>query len=612
MEVDIVQPINLFAEGKQYIVPTFQRAYAWNRGDQWELLWEDIRAVARDLEGIRTDSAINTDQRDKKEQQLSKHFMGAIVVETKAAGMNAPQTWLVVDGQQRITTLQLLLLGIYRALGSIKDLGNASKVIEKMIFNDEVLHPGDFRFRLIPRRPDLEIWKSLMHGGDPDNEHLYSQAIDFFRDSAIQSLEDEEFTSSSLVDAIKSKLSLVVISLDNHDDSQLIFEVLNGRQTPLTAADLLKNLIFMKIQDNSLSDVQALYKENWSHLDEKWWNKKVGKGHAQQGRRDQMLTAWLSIKKNSEVAFVRLYSEARSYLNDSENVLETLREIKKFSDLYREIFERIETETVWQNLPRDVLVHKRLLGDFQLTTALPVLLYLKSQAHLDQDDYKKSLVILESYIVRRAVLRWQTRGYGALFTKILDKLQTAPINALKSKVIWAAIESQESYTWPSDATVREVFDGTPVYGSNLLGSQRVRLVLSAIDNHITTASKGIHFNTNYENLTIEHLMPQSWESDWPLDGPLEEIELRKQNRNKILQSFGNLTLLTSSLNSSVSNGCWDEKRFGKDGQPGIKDQTKLQITEQVMDTNDWNEEEILLRGKKLGEVFLQIWQTPGD
>jgi uncharacterized protein with ParB-like and HNH nuclease domain len=610
MEVDIVQPINLFAEGKQYIIPTFQRAYAWNRSDQWELLWEDIRAVARELGSIRTDQTLNTDQRDKKEQQFSKHFMGAIVVETKAAGMNAPQTWLVVDGQQRITTLQLLLLGISRALSSIKDPGNASKVIEKMIFNDEVLHPGDFRFRLIPRRPDLEIWKSLMHGGDPDSEHLYSHAIDYFHESAIQSLEDEEFTSSSLVDAIKSKLSLVVISLDNHDDSQLIFEVLNGRQTPLTAADLLKNLIFMKIQDNSSADVQSLYKENWAHLDEKWWNKKVGKGHAQQGRRDQMLTAWLSVKKNSEVAFVRLYSEARSYLNESENVLDTLKEIKKFSGIYRDIFEPIEAETVWQILPREVLAHKRLLGDFQLTTALPVLLFLKSEAHHDHDDYIKSLAILESYIIRRAVLRWQTRGYGALFTKILDKLLTASPSAPKSKVIWAAIESQESYTWPTDANIREVFEGAPVYGSNLLGSQRVRLVLSAIDNHLTSASKGIHFNTNFENLTIEHLMPQSWESDWPLPGPLEESESRKLTRNKVLQSFGNLTLLTAALNSSVSNGSWDVKRFGKDGKPGIKDQTKLQITEQVMDKDEWNEEEILTRGIKLGEVFLSIWPTP--
>jgi uncharacterized protein with ParB-like and HNH nuclease domain len=610
MEVDIVQPINLFAEGKQYIVPTFQRAYAWTKNDQWSLLWEDIRTVAKELDLIRTNQELSTEQRDKNEQSLARHFMGAIVVETKPAGMNAPQSWLVIDGQQRITTLQLLLLGTSRALLELNDLSNASKVIEKMIFNDEVLHPGDYRYRLIPRRPDLDIWKSLMHGGNPDDEHLYSQALDFFSHQAVESIKANEFSSSSLVDAIKSKLSIVVIELDNHDDSQLIFEVLNGRQTPLTAADLLKNLIFMKIQDSSSVDVQELYKENWAHLDEKWWNKKVGKGHAQQGRRDQMLTAWLSVRKNSEVAFVRLYSEARSFLNESTNVIETVRDIKQFSELYREIYAAIETETVWQLLPRDVLAHKRLLGDFQLTTALPVLLYLKSLQNRDHEDYLKSLVIIESYIIRRAILRWQTRGYGALFTKILDHLVKSDGASKLSDIIWDAIQSQESYTWPSDEVIKEVFDGTPVYGSNLLGTQRVRMVLSAIDHQITQATKGILFNTNFDQLTIEHLMPQSWQGAWPLESGADEYELKKQSRDKILQSFGNLTLLTAELNSSVSNGSWDEKRFGKDGQPGIQGQTKLQITEQVMGFDTWNEETILGRGRQLGLVFLEIWPTP--
>ena len=610
MQVNIIEPINLFAEAKQYIVPTFQRAYAWSREDQWELLFDDVERVALEIDGIRSDDSLSTDEKTNLENLVPKHFLGAVVLETKAAGMNAPQTWLVVDGQQRISTLQLLLRGLLSALRETGDESNATKLVEKLIFNDEDLHPGDYRFRLIPRRPDLDVWRELMLSNNPAaGLHIYNEAEEFFEDKSTQFLK--EHSASSLVDAIKSKLSLVVIELDNKDDSQLIFEVLNGRQTPLTAADLLKNLLFMNIESTPGVDVQKVYEQYWAPLDDPWWNALVGIGQAQRGRRDHMISAWLSIRLNKDVKVSKLYNEARAYLS-SQNAVEAIEDISEFSKTYRQLFEDASSTDSIYTIPRESLAHRRILDDFGVMTCLPLLMFLKSEAGaVDKKDYLDSVLVLESWIVRRAVMRWQTRNYGTIFQGVLSDLALADPSLPKTPLLVEAFENRaESYRAPTDAELNSYFKNTPVYGNGMIGANRLRIFLGAIDHYLEHQDKrGVKFNANYEELTVEHLMPQKWEANWPLDSSLEDIEEAAEKRKTLIQTFGNLTLLTQSLNSSVSNSSWEVKKNGSLEDAGILQQTKLHITQEVIDHEVWNEDLIIQRSSRLAEIFIKVWPT---
>lgn len=608
MQVNIIEPINLFAEAKQYIVPTFQRAYAWNREDQWELLFDDVERVALEIDTIRSDESLTTDEKTNQENLVPKHFMGAVVLETKAAGMNAPQTWLVVDGQQRISTLQLLLRGLLSSLREVGDQTNATKLVEKLIFNDADLHPGDYRFRLIPRRPDLDVWRELMLADNPSaGLHVYNEAEEFFEAKCTEFLSEHD--ASSLVDAIKSKLSLVVIELDNKDDSQLIFEVLNGRQTPLTAADLLKNLLFMNIEAMPGVDVQEVYEKFWSPLDDPWWNALVGIGQAQRGRRDHMISAWLSIRLNKTVKVSKLYNEARAYLN-AQNAVDALEDISDFSRTYRQLFEDASSTDNVYTIPRDSLAHRRILDDFGVMSCLPLLMFLKSDAGaVSKQDYLDSVLVLESWIVRRAVVRWQTRAYNLIFQSALSDLISAdPAKAKAPLLIEALTKNPDGYRAPTDAELLSYFKSTPVYGNGMIGAGRLRIFLGAIDHYLEHKDKrGVKFSANYEELTVEHLMPQKWEANWPLDAPLEEIEEATQRRKSLIQTFGNLTLLTQSLNSSVSNSSWEVKKNGSGEDAGIMQQTKLHITQEVVDQDVWDETQIVLRSERLAKVFIKVW-----
>ena len=436
---------------------------------------------------------------------------------------------------------------------------------------------------------------------------MYNEAEEFFEDKCTQYLS--EHNASSLVDAIKSKLSLVVIELDNKDDSQLIFEVLNGRQTPLTAADLLKNLLFMNIEAMPGVDVQEVYEKFWSPLDDPWWNALVGIGQAQRGRRDHMISAWLSIRLNKTVKVSKLYNEARAYLN-AQNAVEALEDISDFSTTYRQLFEDASSTDNVYTIPRDSLAHRRILDDFGVMSCLPLLMFLNSDAGaISKQDYLDSVLVLESWIVRRAVVRWQTRAYNNIFQSALSDLISADPTAAKAPLLVDALtNSADGYRAPTDAELLNYFKSTPVYGNGMIGAGRLRIFLGAIDHYLEHQDKrGVKFSANYEELTVEHLMPQKWEANWPLDAPLEEIEEATQRRKTLIQTFGNLTLLTQSLNSSVSNSSWDVKKNGSGEDAGIMQQTKLHITQEVVDCEVWDEEQIVSRSERLAKVFIEVW-----
>ena len=257
MHTDILTPKDLFQKDVRYTIPPFQRPYVWSQDDQWEPLWEDVRNVAENyLEALERSG----NDAVEAEQQTSLHFLGAVVlkqvpVATKDIGQRE-----VIDGQQRVTTLQLLLDAIQQICEESDQPypRRAARRLAKLVTNDKELIGDDelHIFKLWPTRGDREAFRHAMDNGLAANdfaESLIVQAHEFFKLQARKWLQDASGPMESRIDALEaaatSMLQMVVIDLDSQDDPNLIFETLNARGTPLEQSDLIKNFVLSRDRD---------------------------------------------------------------------------------------------------------------------------------------------------------------------------------------------------------------------------------------------------------------------------------------------------------------------------------------------------------------------------
>ena len=356
---------------RRYIIPTFQRDYEWTLEGQWKLLFEDLESTADRLLEVRG-SGDDGSKLKSKEQNISPHFMGAIVCASLPFATGGVALRSVIDGQQRLTTIQLMMRGLLDVL--TESSSDRTMSVRRMLFNpDDVLEAAEEIYKLWPRRKDREVWPLAMGDSvpayDSKSDHLYLQARKFFSDASRDYvlLEDGTVDSARLValaDAVSSLFKLVVIDLDDNDDAQVIFEVLNGRQTPLSAIDLVKNLLFLR-GELAEEDVEDLYDKHWAQFDDDWWKKEVGRGHAQRGRRDVLLSVWLTAATGSEANVGHLYREARAYLDSGPTTEEVLEQLSTFAVAYREVYEALPVED-----ERLAAAYRRI-NALDITTAIP-------------------------------------------------------------------------------------------------------------------------------------------------------------------------------------------------------------------------------------------------
>ena len=396
---------------RRYVIPTFQRDYEWTRDDQWELLIEDFIAAATRLNTF-TDKA-------------SPHFLGAIVLDQmppdKAAGLELHS---VIDGQQRLTTIHLLiraLLDIAMETGSTKD-----KQLRRLLRNpDDLVESEQETHKLLPRRRDRKVWLNVMADKLPSDpiSHPYYKGRAFFYNKISNYIKEPNTSSlqttfDDLVDSLLTLFKVVVIELEDEDDAQVIFEVLNGRQTPLSASDLVKNLIFLRAEREEQYDINHLYDQYWGSFDDKWWKQKVGSGHAARAHTDRLLAAWLTAVSDKPMYDTkRLYGQMRRYLATCALEMElVLSEISEYANHYQDIYaQRIESPRIATALHR--------IRELGYVTVIPLLLWLKQQAtygNLETSGYEQAVLDIESYLIRRVVTRDSTREYAKIFWSILQ------------------------------------------------------------------------------------------------------------------------------------------------------------------------------------------------
>jgi hypothetical protein len=606
MDADTLTLSQLFNKPVTYAVPLYQRPYVWERDKHWRPLWEDFRAVADRLLLERATATEEQREQGVPEERTASHFLGAVVVEQVPTGAGMIDRRNVIDGQQRLVTLQLFIDAARDVAAEFEDDG--AKLFAKLTDNDPDLVRGQVdTFKVWPTNADRQAFVLTMRkqeddgaGSDVSASALW-EAHEYFSDAIREWIDDgHESSVGQRIDALRAVLwslvRLVVIDLNARDNAQVIFETLNARGTPLLASDLIKNALFQQAAQHHLK-VDLLYESGWKPLDAEWWRTEVTQGRLKRPRLDVFFFHWLTMRRGSEFAVHELFDLYKRYAQEQDNPAEVLADIAHYAKTYRGF------ESYPANTPEETFFYR--LGMTQTTTATPALLFVMGQPDEVVPPEQRTLLLqsLESWLVRRLLCRLTTKNYNIVFQSLLGKLLEQPEVAGDVTAEYLAGLQGESQFWPSDFVLQRQLLSLPLY--KVVGRGRLRMVLEAFEDALRAKSGMGEVAHAPRSLTIEHVLPQSWKTDtWPLLEGRNAIEAAA-NRDNLKHSIGNLTLLTQKLNSAQSNDPWSKKR----GTLG--DHTVLFLNKGLVNSYpEWDESTILERGHQLAQLACEIWPGP--
>ena len=595
MKADNIDVRRLFSQDRRYLVPLFQRPYVWDQEGQWQPLWDDLVKVA---------------ERRKLGSPAKPHFLGAVVLDQLRTTVSSLDARQIIDGQQRLTTLQLLLTAL-RDLARELESSDLVRAFEKLIRNDDPLSKDpDAVFKVWPTNVDREQFRAVVTACSPQAvEALCSQAEDnhsgtrlphaylFFYSTAKDwigsgTLEEKVEHIKILLLTLYESFQVVVIDLDESDNAQVIFESLNARGTPLLPADLVKNYLFHLAEDRG-QDIEALYNSYWKPFDveRRFWRVEIRQGRLRRPRLDIFLQHYLTLKTGEEVLTDHLYTTFKDSAGKHPDAAAELRALRDYSQIYRSFYQQ-EPES------REGIFFERL-DIMETTTVVPLLLALfNTSQEISRAEVRRILIDIESFLVRRMVCQLTSKSYSRLFLDLLSTLRREGFGSEAARLFLAQQES-ESTRWPSDAEFQRAWLDLPVY--RILQRRRLRMLLEAVELGLhTDKTERMRFS---KKLTIEHILPQSWNSHWPLLGEDDERDERNR-RNARVHTIGNLTLLTKSLNPAVSNGPWPKKRAE------ILKHSALNLNRSLSEFDEWSEDTIEKRGKAIFRVAKRIWPRP--
>lgn len=431
-------------------------------------------------------------------------------------------------------------------------------------------------------------------------ESLIVQAHDFFKFQTSQWLDaqpqDQETRAEALDQAITDYMELVVIDLEPTDDPHIIFETLNARGTPLLQSDLVKNMVLFEAGKPGIVIDAEIAGRLWGFTNS-WWSTEIRQGRLYRPRIDAFLNYWLVMRKRQEVTADKVFAEFRNYYEEGDEPIDSIAaDIGNIGRLYQSLEESSIPDMA-------TFLYRRGVMDAGVLT--PVLLWLLS-SETPKLQLEKGLRALESYLVRRMVCRIASQGQNRLFVELLNVLQdTGAENAGDSIVDYLGKQTSNVGLWPNDRDFQSAFTNLQLY--RLLTRGRLRLVLEGIEAELRTdMADDAHFVP--PNLTIEHIMPQQWHNNYSLPDSVEDENVARENRNQIVHSLGNLTLVNQKLNSKLSDAPWEQK------QQTLKDHFTLFLNKDLLKEAPtvWDESAIVERSKRLCQVAMKVWPHADD
>lgn len=616
LKAEAVTPRDLFDSKVQYEIPAFQRPYVWSEEDQWAPLWNDVCRVAESvLEAESTED----------DRRLTPHFLGAVVIKEVSATAGDLARSQVIDGQQRMTTLQILLDAaqlVVEAHGHEDD----AEALQELVLNDSRRFKGTRnRFKLWPSKADRNAFEAAMDrtlGDDMQlQDHRIVQAHTFFEQAISDwalSVDKNEIHGrlAALAKVLSDQLHLVAINLSIADDDQLIFETLNDRGTPLLAADLIKNWVFQQ-GERVRADVDEWAARYWLPFDEDWWRQEINQGRLLRSRIDIFLQYWLIMRMQddipSDTVFRRFKEHATTHMQDRESGSQFIRALRRDADIFRSFAE------IGDESPQGRF-YRRVIEALELGATTPLLLWMLSPNHrVPQEQIELGLGALESWAVRRTLLRRTSKDISRLMVSLLKELNGVPIDHCgRSVVQFLAAQSSDSREWPDDEQMMDELPGVRLYGN--VRQSRLRVVLEEVEKQVRHARQE---NVSLpDRLEVEHVMPRGWRSHW--SGSLPTDPDAEKRRDSLIHTLGNLTLTTQRLNSALSNRPWTDEEArevaptGKDAGRGkrsmLSDFSILAINKGIVDDHSeaWTEADIRERSVQMTEAVCAAWGHPGE
>lgn len=556
----------LLNTSRQFIVPIFQRNYSWQKS-QYEQLWFDIL-------------------RASKFKEKQNHFIGSIVYIDMGTPAGRPQQLLLIDGQQRLTTISILLCAIKDYVQKFNletKLINLAKIKNQFLYNSDEI--DEDKYKLLLNVQDKETYIKLI-----DN------TIFTVNKPATNIIKCYEFFFERIEDFIKQhgqideiyagifKLSLVSISLDKDSDNpQMIFESMNSTGKDLSQTDLLRNYLLMDLTPEKQT---RLYKTYWKPMEE-LFGEDIYKNDV--NKFDYFIRDFLTLK--SDTGYIckinNVYENfKRYYLDNNCEKFAVLKDLFTYAKYYACI-------DLLQEKDDELKLYWQEFKKLDSHVVYPFLLKLYddySRQILIKEDFKKILQVVISYLWRRAICEIPTNSLSKTFATLY---QAVDKEDYVNSIIKAFVFKSSYKRFPSDYEVREKLQTKDIYHFRLR-----KYLLEALENYYH--KEPIDLNT--ANYTIEHIMPQNIEHNLSWQQMLGEDW--QEVHSLYLHTLGNLTI--TGYNAEMSNKSFGEK---VNGESGFK-HSHLKLNESIAQCDVWNKKAIQRRTNILTDIILKIWKYP--
>ncbi len=539
----------------QFVIPVFQRDYSWTEAE-CEQLWKDVLAIA----------AAPHDR---------GHFLGSVVYVSTGDSSAGFTRWLMIDGQQRVTTLTLLLTALRDHIADIGWTGSEDGPSVKRVeayFLKNVQEEGDRRHKLVLRRHDQATLRALL-----DREELPQEVSERIRDNY-------EFFREQLKDVDPEdtyrgigRLVVVDVALDRGvDDPQLIFESLNSTGMDLSQSDLIRNFILMRLPEREQT---RLYETYWSKIENLF--------RGSEKTFDAFVRDYIALRTQASkqeradeiyFAFRRVFGSIGSEPEKLDALLEELLCFARYHAAFS-----IGTGSL--EPLREPLARLRRQVDVPAILVMRLFECFDSLHTMSEEEFAKAISLIESYVFRRAICGEQTRGYWQVFANLAYAID--PQRPLEALMVGLA-RQRDNYRFPDDDEFKKALEERGIYGLRVCFE-----LLDRLENHDSKEP------TDTSKYSIEHIMPQN-EKLVPKWRKMLGEHWRDVQREWV-HRLGNLTL--TGYNSTYSDRPFDEKKTIRGGF----EESSVRLSKFVREQPVWTPAEMERRGKQLARQILAIW-----
>jgi len=582
-------------------IPVYQRHYAWDseiESGPVHLFWETVKE--------QTGARLNG-------QELSQHYLGAVLVDdkTERGATDDIKRWDVVDGQQRLTTIQIALLALIRVATDEYQCGDQIKEdLVDFVFSDKEhnrprLEPTNFDKQQF-QKVLFDVYDVLPDVGSPKvskenaNKSKIVATFEFFKGAYKSLVEKRSHDEIDVIHAIKASLldgfDIVLIALRETDEAQKIFESLNNYAKPLTTFDLIRNNIFDRAAKcRPGMDVELFWSPDWQQIEKPYWE---GKADGQKTGGNTHIEAYIArmlvAKRKKEFRFNRndIFRTYKKFHDPFSSIDKEIKDLVDYVDIYRYLDGDTEKNPVGPEVDFGVFLH----GIWPNRDLYPVI-FLITDSSVSALQKQRMIRLLECYVIRRGVCKLSHGRYNLHALSICAELGDDPNYEALSNALKVA--QKDTTVFPDDERVK-----TSCLSAKFYKSPFQRYVFERVEKsmHDLRVEKVV---VAEGQLTIDHILPQGWEKngEWKsmvLGADSNHSEADAMVINAYLDTIGNLTLMSGPNNSAKSNRPLDEVKE-------LLGETTVKLNRQLAEEESWGPEKIHARSKWLAEKICEIW-----